>query len=209
MPSVIDLQEGELACGLGQTNPVPIMIFGSREFIGPLPLQCFGPSLVTQIVADKINVSSINQRRNVIVEQISHVTTKVFHPINVEFHIDTKVARSPRMRVLLVHMKGLFGLFVVEKGLNVRKVVTEGWDLAFFANVVRIQPGHLVRRRKARVAEQKGSLTGKIRNDRITAIALVDQLGTTWYDSFHGRNSAIIKERDSMTVAGCHIDVGS
>ena len=74
-----------------------------------------------------------------------------------ELHVDAKVARLPGMRMLLVDVQRLFGRLQIQKLLNMRKVIAEGWFFTLFTNVVRVQASHLVGTGEATVysVEQK------------------------------------------------------
>lgn len=101
---VVDLEKGQTIRRASQAFALPIMLLGRLEGIGTRPIQLEGPCSVSKVVADEVNVAGVNQGRDTSIEQVGHVSAKVLHPVRVELHVDSKVARLPRVRMFLVDM---------------------------------------------------------------------------------------------------------
>lgn len=150
---IVYLQKGQSLSGSRQALALPLMLFGRHEFLRPLPRQGQRPRAIANVVADKVDISSVNQGRDAIIEQIGHVSTKVFHPVGMEFHVDSEVASRPRMRMLLVHIQFLHSGFEIQPRLDMREVITQRTVLALNANIIGVQTGHLIGTRQARIAQ--------------------------------------------------------
>lgn len=178
------------------------------ESILSTPGQFEGPSLVSQIIANKVNVSGIDQDRNIgLVQQILDKGREVMHPIVVELAVDSEVARFPTMNVVGVDAQGFHSRVLIEPGLNGRKVVTERRLFALLTNIVRIQSGHLVGTGQSNVADNKSRLAGEIINGRITSVALMNELLAFRNNSLHGLVGRFVDDLDVVRVVVDHFRV--
>mmetsp|Transcript_21668 Transcript_21668/g.53756 ORF Transcript_21668/g.53756 Transcript_21668/m.53756 type:complete len:486 (+) Transcript_21668:830-2287(+) len=206
--SIDDLQKGQtVACTGHARSRTPVMTLSLVEFVRVIPDQFLGPSLVAKIVANEIHVARINQCRESCIQQIRHKMSKVLHPIDVKFHVDSKVAGLPRMRVVFVDAQGLLRRFHVEPFLDIAKIITQRSNLALLANIIGIQARGLVGRGQGHVAGDKGRLAGKAVNGAVAGIALMNQFGTGGDSRFHGVIDALIDDLDAMRVVPDHFGI--
>mmetsp|Transcript_11209 Transcript_11209/g.23224 ORF Transcript_11209/g.23224 Transcript_11209/m.23224 type:complete len:442 (+) Transcript_11209:80-1405(+) len=206
--SINDLQKGQTVAGASHAGSgTPVMTNSLVEFVRVIPDQFLGPSLVAQIVANEIHVARVDQGGESCIQQIRHKMSKVFHPIDVKFHVDAKVAGLPRMRVIFVDAQRLLGRFQVEPFLDIAKIITQGSNLALLANIIGIQTCGLVGRGQGHVAGDKGCLTGKAVNGAVAGIALMNQFGTGGDSRFHGVVHALIDDLDAMTIVPDHFGI--
>ena len=83
-------------------------------------------------------------------------------------------------------MQGLARAVLVQKLVNVGKIITERRALAGLANIVGVETRHLIGTGETHVANDKGRLTGKGVNHGRTLVALVNQCRALWNDLLHG-----------------------
>lgn len=207
----LHLQKGKLLIvriDTGQSLPLPVSRSRSIESILARPGQFLGPGLISQIIANKIDISGIDQNRNArLVQQVQNKGRKVLHPIGMEFTINTKVTRFPTMDVVGIDAEGRHGIGFVEPRLHRRKVVTEGWLFTLFANIVRVQSRHLVGRSQSHIANNKGRLTGKTIQGTVPRVALMNQFGTLGHNSLHAFVRIFIDDLDVVAVVVHHFRV--
>jgi hypothetical protein len=198
MSSVVHLQKGQSLGRTGKSLILPAVFFGTIKGFLTVPLQLERPRLVTEVVADEINITSVHQGRNTRVQEIRNIRRKILHPVGAERSVNSEVALGPRMRMLFVHTQGLFGRLEVEKLLNVAKVVAQRRVLALFANIVRVQTRHLVWTGEAHVANQKGRLASKIIEKGVTLVALGNERSTGINSRLHGVVGSLVHYLDTV-----------
>ncbi|VEU45334.1 unnamed protein product [Pseudo-nitzschia multistriata] len=208
VPPVDDLQKGQPVAGPGHPGPAaPVVGPGGSKVLLVGPVQVLRPGLVAQVVADKVDVAGVDERRKAGLQQVGDVAGKVLHPVGPELGVDPKVAGLPPVAVGLVHSQGLLGRFEVEPGLDVRKVVAERGDLALFANVVGVEARGLVGRGEAEVAGHKGRLAGKGVDGVVPLVALVDELCAGRDRLLHCVVDALVDDLDAVGVVPDHLGV--
>lgn len=196
--SVVNLQKGQSLGRTGQSLILPAVFFGNIKGFFAVPLQTERPCAVAEVVADEINITSVNQGRNARVQEIRNVRRKRLHPVGTERTVDSKIALSPRVRMLFIHSQGFFGRLEVEKLLNVAKVVAERWVFTLFANIVRVQTRHLVRTGEAHVANQKGRLASEIVKKAVTLVAFGNESSTGINSRLHGVVGRLVHYLDAV-----------
>jgi hypothetical protein len=133
MSSVVNLQKGQSLGRTGQSLILPAVFFRNIKGFLTVPLQPERPCAVTEVVADEINVTSVNQGRNARVQEIRNVRRKRLHPVGAERTVDSKIALRPRVRMLFIDTQRFLGRLGVEKLFNVAKVVAERRVFTLFA----------------------------------------------------------------------------
>mmetsp|Transcript_45615 Transcript_45615/g.110513 ORF Transcript_45615/g.110513 Transcript_45615/m.110513 type:complete len:281 (-) Transcript_45615:603-1445(-) len=181
------------------------MDFGLGEVILVLPVQAQGPGLVSEVVADKIEVTSINQSGVSSVQKVTDVATEIGHPVMVELHVDAIVARIPVMRVLFIDVQSLLGRFQVQELADHGEIVAKWRVLTFLADIVGVQSCGLVGTSQSKVACNKGSLASKIRNWAVTTVAFMNQSGALWNCGLHGFVNRLRHNRNVMRVVVDHL----
>ena len=209
MTSIVHLQKGEfvVARRTRQTLFLPIMLRRGHKISFALPVQIQRPSAIAQIVTNEIHITGIDQGRNIIIQQIRDISGKVLHPVGMKFHVDSKVAGLPGMRVFFIDMQCLFRGFEIEPVFNVTHIITERRDFTFLADIIRIQAGGLIRAGQTQVAHQKGGLTGKGIDRRITLIAFMNELLATRDDGFHGLIRFFANYFDAVSIVVGHFRI--
>mmetsp|Transcript_24233 Transcript_24233/g.40143 ORF Transcript_24233/g.40143 Transcript_24233/m.40143 type:complete len:263 (-) Transcript_24233:820-1608(-) len=189
-----------------QSDPLPIMRPGRSKVLPALPFQLIRPGLVAQIIANKVHVTGINEIGNATIGKVGNVMGKILHPIGMKLHVNAHVARFPLVR-FLGDAQSCAGIFGIHKVSNARKVVTEGWDFALFANIVGVETRGLVGRGEAHVADQECRLTGKGIEGRIASVALMNQGSTLGNDGLHGVIFCLTNDLDAMRIVIGHVGV--
>ena len=129
------------------------------------------------------------------------------HPIGMEFHVDSKIARFPAMRMLWIDAQSLFGTGQIEPVFNIGIVIAQGWFGTLNANIIGIQARRLVGTRQAGIAHQKGRLTGKFVENGIAGIAFLNHAGTMRHDRFHGLIRGLVKNLNPMGIVDAHFGI--
>jgi hypothetical protein len=170
------------------------------------PLELVGPSSVTHIIADKVQVAGIHERRNARIQKIRDKRRKVLHPIGMKLEVDAHVAGLPARR-LLTNVQRLLGALEIEEFVDMRKVITERGVSTFLGNVVRVQAGHLVGARQAHVANQKRTLARKVVQRAISLVTLLDQSRALGDNLEHGIVRFFRKDLNVMAVIVAHFRI--
>lgn len=122
-----------------------------------------------------------------------------------ELQVNPHITRLP-MR-FLTHMKRRLRRIKIQPFFNHRKVITKGIVSTLQANIVRVETRHLVRGCFAKVAYDKGGLTGESVEDRVTLVAFFNECYAFWDGSFHSVVNFFADGFDSVGVVVGHFGV--
>ena len=86
-------------------------------------------------------------------------------------------------------------------------LLAERWLGAFDADIIRIQPSSLIRRRQGRVAKNKGSLASKLVNSIVSLVAPMDQRSATRNGLFHAFVHFVAEDLNTVRIVVTHFRV--
>mmetsp|Transcript_11695 Transcript_11695/g.17531 ORF Transcript_11695/g.17531 Transcript_11695/m.17531 type:complete len:207 (-) Transcript_11695:800-1420(-) len=182
------------------------MILGSIEFIRVNPIQVQSPCPISKVVANVVNITSVNEGMDSTIQQISNIGTEILHPVSVEFHVDSHVTGSPVVRFFR-NVKSFFCLGVIEPGFNIGEVIAHRNLLTLFAHIVWVHSSHLIGSCLSSVAQNEGSLTSKLVDERIACITLFNEGDTLWNIILHSLVDFIRNSLDPVRIVNSHFRV--
>lgn len=161
----------ELAVILGVLANLYTLALSLGEALVARPLKFVGPGLVSEPVADKVSVTSIDQDRDLI-QDLGNKSEVGLHPVTLqqEVAVDIKVAA-----IVAVHLgtKSLHDLGLVQPLGNILElVIAKVAALAVSANIVRVAATALVRSNHSIIAVNACGNTGP---DALGVVARLDQ----------------------------------
>lgn len=139
------LQKGQSVAGARHSGSgLPVVGTGGIEVGLVTPLEVLRPGFVAEVVTNEIDVSGVHESGKASLQELGHVVRKVLHPVDAELGVDPKIAGLPAVTLGFVDIESLFRGFAVQPLLDMAEIVTQGSDLALFANVVGIEARRLV-----------------------------------------------------------------
>lgn len=177
MSSLVDSQEGEnlvvldLTSLLAVDNPVGQLLGLVLVLAGPLEL--ISPSLVSEPVADKVLVSSVNESGDTLLKQSRNSSVVGLHPVagKLEVSVDVKVAA-----LVLVDLStdSSHNLGLVEVLVNVLEILVaqRSARVTLLSDIVDVETSGLVGTQHGVVAVRSGRKTSP---DRLRVVTSINQ----------------------------------
>mmetsp|Transcript_32122 Transcript_32122/g.80828 ORF Transcript_32122/g.80828 Transcript_32122/m.80828 type:complete len:245 (+) Transcript_32122:154-888(+) len=122
---------------------VPSMVRLSIEGCVATPGQSLGPCLVTDPIADKIYITSVDHYAHAAFKHGLKYLLVVAHPVTGKHNINSGIAGLPGLH-LIGHMQRFASGVKVQECLDVSKVVTKGAVTAGNTDIIRVQSGIVI-----------------------------------------------------------------
>lgn len=209
MASLVDLHEAEVTSALDIAillvslvrSDLEALCLGLGEVLLARPLKSIGPSLVTEPVADKVGVTSIDENGNLL-QKLGHKLVIGLHPVTLhqEVTVDVKVAAVVSANF---NAKSLHDFGLVEPLGNVTKsrVAEVAAILTVAADIVDIATSALVWAHDGIVAVKTGRHAAPY---ALAVIAALNERLATGQSTVHGTASGFVNNSGITTLAAGH-----
>jgi len=181
---------------------VALLLTSSRTSHLSAPLDVKRAGLVSQAVADEVDISSVDQYLNASLEHISNVSIVIDHPVASEVSVDVVVAGHPGGSVRS-NVKGLPCRVGGEPLLDVGEVVAERVVPTLLADVVGVQPSAVIRSGQLSVAVAVRSIA----IGTALIVAHLNLVNAKRGGLHHFLMGALVNALDSVAVVVGHLSV--